>query len=324
MPVLNSKKREIDIKIVYYGPGLSGKTTNLQHLYSLLDTSCRGKFISLATESDRTLFFDFLPVELGKIKDFSVRFQLYTVPGQIRYNATRKLVLKGADAVVFVGDSQRDMREQNRESFENMKENLLSNNLDPDEIPIVIQYNKRDLPNILSKEELRSDLNSRNYEEIEAVAVKDEGVLETFRLISKILLKNISQKHKMDVEVPPSRESPTSVKIPEREGEEEEVIVDAVLPQQAFERETIFVTPPQPARSPESVSAEEKLNPMVKASLGEINRSLAEINETLFRLSAEMRESGRQQTEMMRMLRDMYTSLIRGKGKRRWFHFSSK
>lgn len=205
MAFFNYVTKEIILKVVYYGPGLSGKTTNLQHLYSLLDPSSRGKFISLATESDRTLFFDFLPVELGKIKDFTVRFQLYTVPGQIRYNATRKLVLKGVDAVVFVADSQREMKDQNIESLSNMRENLTANSLNPDEIPVVMQYNKRDLSDIASIDELNSDLNKENHETIEATAVNGKGVEETFRLVTKILLKEIARKHKAEsAEVIPS------------------------------------------------------------------------------------------------------------------------
>jgi signal recognition particle receptor subunit beta len=150
MALFNYASKEITIKIVYYGPGLSGKTTNLQYLHSILDPKTKGKLLSLATEADRTLFFDFLPVELGKIRDFSIRFQLYTVPGQVRYDATRKLVLRGADAIVFVVDSQREMREQNIESLNNMHENLIANNINPDDIPLILQYNKRDLSNVLS------------------------------------------------------------------------------------------------------------------------------------------------------------------------------
>ena len=162
MALFNYASKEITIKIVYYGPGLSGKTTNLQYLHSIFDPSKRGKLISLATEADRTLFFDFLPVEIGKISDFSIRFQLYTVPGQVRYNATRKLVLKGADAVVFVADSQYEMREQNLESIGNMRENLIANNVNPDDIPIILQFNKRDLSNIASVDELnRDDMNGK-------------------------------------------------------------------------------------------------------------------------------------------------------------------
>src|SRR3990172_8810749 len=163
MAFFNYATKEITLKIVYYGPGLSGKTTNLQHLHSVLNPENKGKLLSLSTESDRTLFLDFLPVELGKIRDFSIRFQLYTVPGQVRYNATRKIVLKGADGVIFVADSQREMKEQNIESFENMRENLSSNNINPDEIPIILQYNKRDLQNISTIEELNNDLNQARH-----------------------------------------------------------------------------------------------------------------------------------------------------------------
>jgi hypothetical protein len=206
MALFNYATKEITLKIVYYGPGLSGKTTNLQYLHSVLNTDTKGKLLSLSTESDRTLFFDFLPVELGKIRDFSIRFQLYTVPGQIRYNATRKVVLKGADAVVFVADSQREMREQNIESFLNMKENLLSNNINPDEIPIILQYNKRDLKNTSSIEEMNATLNSQNYDFVEAVAIKGTGVEDSFRLITKLIIRQIAKKHKIEIQPARSKE----------------------------------------------------------------------------------------------------------------------
>jgi len=179
MALFNYATKEITLKIVYYGPGLSGKTTNLQHLHSILNPSTTGKLLSLSTEADRTLFFDFLPVELGRIRDFSIRFQLYTVPGQVRYNATRRVVLKGADAVIFVADSQRDMREQNIESFDNMLENLHSNNINPDDIPLVVQYNKRDLPNVVPVPELKKVLNTNAVPDFEAVASDGAGVFET-------------------------------------------------------------------------------------------------------------------------------------------------
>ena len=204
MALFNYATKEITLKIVYYGPGLSGKTTNLQYLHSILNPENKGRLLSLSTEADRTLFFDFLPVELGKIRDFSIRFQLYTVPGQVRYNATRKVVLKGADAVVFVADSQRDMREQNIESFENMRENLLSNNINPDEVPIVLQYNKRDLGNVASVEELNADLNRNQYHVVESSAISGTGVEDSFRLITRLLLKYISKKHQ--IEIQPSKE----------------------------------------------------------------------------------------------------------------------
>jgi signal recognition particle receptor subunit beta len=207
MALFNYATREITLKIVYYGPGLSGKTTNLQHLHAVLNPETRGKLLSLSTEADRTLFFDFLPVELCRIKDFSIRFQLYTVPGQVRYNATRKVVLKGADAVIFVADSQRDMKEQNLESFSNMRENLLSNNLNPDDIPILLQYNKRDLANIFSVSELNRDLNPYRYPFVEASAISGAGVEESFKLLTKLLLKHIAKKHR--IEIRPATEEET-------------------------------------------------------------------------------------------------------------------
>jgi signal recognition particle receptor subunit beta len=203
MALFNYATKEITIKIVYYGPGLSGKTTNLQYLHSVLDPDTKGKLLSLATEADRTLFFDFLPLELGKIREFSIRFQLYTVPGQVRYNATRKLVLRGADAVVFVADSQRDMREQNIESLQNMYENLFANNINPEETPVILQYNKRDLPNILSIDDLNGDLNKNGrYEYTESTALDGIGVENTFQHITKLVLKGIAEKHKVTVSPP--------------------------------------------------------------------------------------------------------------------------
>ncbi len=207
MALFNYATKEITLKIVYYGPGLSGKTTNIQHLHAALNPETKGKLLSLATESDRTLFFDFLPVELGKIKDFSIRFQLYTVPGQVRYNATRKVVLKGADAVVFVADSQQDMKDQNIESLENMRENLISNNINPDEIPVVLQYNKRDLKNILSINELNDDLNKNSaYAVVDAEAINGKGVEDTFQLITRMVLKDIARKHRIEIQPAPLKE----------------------------------------------------------------------------------------------------------------------
>ncbi len=200
MALFNYATKEITLKIVYYGPGLSGKTTNLQQLHSILDPQKIGKLLSLATEADRTLFFDFLPVELGKIKDFSIRFQLYTVPGQVKYNATRKVVLKGADAVVFVADSQREMREANIESFSNMRENLISNNINPDDITLVLQFNKRDLADVLSINELNKDLNISGQVYLEAEAINGKGVQETFQTATKLLIRDISRKHKLEIQ----------------------------------------------------------------------------------------------------------------------------
>jgi signal recognition particle receptor subunit beta len=208
MALFNYATKEITLKIVYYGPGLSGKTTNLQHLHSVLNPKTKGRLLSLSTEADRTLFFDFLPVELGKIRDFSIRFQLYTVPGQVRYNATRKVVLKGADAVVFVADSQNEMREQNIESFANMRENLSSNNINPDELPIVLQYNKRDLKNIAAVQELDKDLNTSDYPVVEASAVNGDGVEDTFKIVTRLLIKDISRKHRIEIQPAEEKREP--------------------------------------------------------------------------------------------------------------------
>ena len=194
MALFNYAARELTLKIVYYGPGMSGKTTNLQHLHRSIQPEKRGKLLSLATETDRTLFFDFLPVNIGKINDFDVRFQLYTVPGQVQYNATRRLVLKGVDAVVFVADSQRGAKPDNDESFGNMFENLKENGLDPARTPIVLQYNKRDLDGIMPQEEMEADLNKRGYPVFLASAVNGRGVHETFKAVINILLANLARR----------------------------------------------------------------------------------------------------------------------------------
>ncbi len=233
MALFNYATKEITLKIVYYGPGLSGKTTNLQHLHTVLNPETKGKLLSLSTESDRTLFFDFLPIELGKIRDFSIRFQLYTVPGQVRYNATRKVVLKGADAVVFVADSQKAMRDQNLESFENMRENLVSNNIDPDTVPIILQYNKRDLQNILSVEELNQDLNpGAQHEILEATAINGGGVEEAFKRITKLVLKDISKKHKIEIQ---PAEQKKEAAIPAKEATLEQMRKEIRPEQEEFE-----------------------------------------------------------------------------------------
>ncbi|HVT45468.1 MAG TPA: GTPase domain-containing protein [Thermoanaerobaculia bacterium] len=194
MVLFNHATREITAKIVYYGPGLCGKTTNLLVIFDKLDPDTKGKMLSLATKSDRTLFFDLLPVDIGKIGNFNLRLQLYTVPGQVFYNETRKLVLKGADAVVFVADSQPSMLQSNRESFANLLENLEENQIDANDIPIVIQYNKRDIPGVLPVEELEQQLGLDGYPFIEAAALQGDGVMETFKLVTKISAKHLIAK----------------------------------------------------------------------------------------------------------------------------------
>lgn len=191
MVLFNHATREMTAKIVYYGPGLCGKTTNLMVIFDKLDPKSKGKMLSLATKTDRTLFFDLLPVDIGKVGPFNLKIQLYTVPGQVFYNETRKLVLKGADAVVFVSDSQPAMVDATRESFANLLENLEENQIDPNDTPIVIQFNKRDIPGVLPIEKLQELLGFEGYPYTEASALKGEGVMETFRLVSKITAKHL-------------------------------------------------------------------------------------------------------------------------------------
>ncbi len=192
MSMINYASREITCKLVYYGTGLGGKTTNLEWIHSKVDPTSRGKMISLATETDRTLFFDFLPVDLGEIRGFKTRFQLYTVPGQVYYNASRRLILKGVDGIIFVSDSQAHRAEANIEAMHNLYENLATYNLNLETIPFAIQYNKRDLDNVLPVEELRRDLNPGGVPDFEAVAIEGKGVFETLRAVSKLVVKSLS------------------------------------------------------------------------------------------------------------------------------------
>ena len=225
MSMINYASREINCKIVYYGPGLGGKTTNLEHVYKKVAPSTRGKLISLATESERTLFFDFLPVDLGTIRGFKTRFHLYTVPGQVYYNASRKLILKGVDGIVFVADSQMDRMEANQESMQNLYDNMAEYGYDLTHMPFVVQYNKRDLPNASPLAELQGALNPgwdvteparqrvtpdawhagehlvaqvptgewvERAPYFEAVAVTGDGVFDTLKAVSKLVLKSLS------------------------------------------------------------------------------------------------------------------------------------
>lgn len=193
MALINYTSKEINAKIVYYGPGLSGKTTNLQHIYEKIAPEHKGKLISLPTYKDRTLFFDFFPVEVGTIRSFKVNFHLYTVPGQVFYNATRKLVLKGADGVVFVADSQKIMMESNIQSLENLGANLADQGVDLYNFPFVLQYNKMDLPDVSAIGELNEKLNPRMIPYFEASALRGKGVLETLTAISKFVLEELKR-----------------------------------------------------------------------------------------------------------------------------------
>ncbi len=236
MVLFNYAIREITAKIVYYGPGLGGKTTNLQKIHETMDSKTRGKLISLATDADRTLFFDFLPLDLGYIGGYRVRFQLYTVPGQVHYNATRRLVLKGVDAVVFVADSQIEMIERDRESYENLKENLADNGYTFDSLPIVYQFNKTDLPNIATPDEIAEALgiNLSEVTYFTAVAVENVGVMETLKGIIKLGINKLRAQF----------EDGDTAKARERG--------------KAHVVEPVAVPPPvQPGREPEPAPAEE-------------------------------------------------------------------
>lgn len=198
MVLFNYSTKELTAKVVYYGAGLCGKTTNLQWIHEQLPIKNKGKMLSLATEADRTLFFDFLPIELGTIRGMKTRVQLYTVPGQVFYNATRRMVLKGADCVVFVADSQDAMIEANADAMKNLRENLVANELDPDTIPLVIQYNKRDLPNAASLDELNKALNARGVPFVEASAKSGKGVEETLKVATQLVFKVLAGKYGND------------------------------------------------------------------------------------------------------------------------------
>lgn len=193
MSFINYSSREINCKIVYYGPGLCGKTTNLQYIYAKTNPEAKGKMISLATETERTLFFDFLPLSLGEIRGFKTRFHLYTVPGQVFYDASRKLILKGVDGVVFVADSQLERMEANLESMENLRVNLAEQGYDLKQIPYVIQYNKRDLPNAAAVEELSRLLNTDGVPEFQAIAATGWGVFDTLKAIAKLVLQELKK-----------------------------------------------------------------------------------------------------------------------------------
>jgi mutual gliding-motility protein MglA len=191
VPFINFPAREINCKLVYYGPGLGGKTANLQWIYDKTSVGQKGKMVSLATETDRTLFFDFLPLDLGTVRGFKTRLHLYTVPGQVFYEASRKLILKGADGVVFVADSQEERLDANLETLENLREHLKEHSLDFATIPYVLQLNKRDLPQILSIEQLSKELQVKGEPLVEAVAVSGQGVFETLREVAKLVLAEL-------------------------------------------------------------------------------------------------------------------------------------
>ncbi len=191
MSFVNYHTKEINCKIVYYGPGLGGKTTNIQYIYQKTSTQNKGQMVTLNTENERTLFFDFLPLDLGEIRGFKTRFHLYTVPGQVFYEASRKLILRGVDGLVFVADSQVERMEANLESFRGLEKNLIEQGYDLNRVPMVFQWNKRDLPNVVPVEDLQYQLNKKKLPSFEAVATNGQGVFETLKMISKSVLLNI-------------------------------------------------------------------------------------------------------------------------------------
>ena len=193
MVLVSYSGKEINAKLVYYGPGLSGKTTNLEYIYGSIPSGHRGKMVSMKTKTERTLFFDFLPLALGQIRGFKTRFHLYTVPGQVFYDASRKLILKGVDAVIFVADSQIERMEANLESLDNLRINLREQGYELEKIPFVIQYNKRDLPNAAPLEEMRRQLNTLGVSDFEACAATGEGVFETLKSVAKSVLSDLKR-----------------------------------------------------------------------------------------------------------------------------------
>ncbi|MBT6326897.1 MAG: gliding-motility protein MglA [Bdellovibrionales bacterium] len=191
MSFVNYHTKEVNCKIVYYGPGLGGKTTNIQEVYRRTSGETRGKMVTLDTENERTLFFDFLPLDLGEIRGFKTRFHLYTVPGQVFYEASRKLILRGVDGIIFVADSQVERMESNIESLNGMVKNLTEQGYEIDRVPIVMQWNKRDLPNVSSQADLQRQLNKWDVPSFDAAAVNGQGVFETLKMMSKLVLMNL-------------------------------------------------------------------------------------------------------------------------------------
>ncbi|MBN1983737.1 MAG: hypothetical protein JW795_19540 [Chitinivibrionales bacterium] len=229
MATINYAAREISIKVVYYGPGLSGKTTNLQIIHRKIPKESKTEMISLATETDRTLFFDFLPLDLGKIRGFTTKFQLYTVPGQVYYNATRKLVLRGVDGIVFVADSAAEKLNENLESFKNMEENLAEYKYQRELIPIIIQYNKQDLPSALPAQYLNTQLNKFNLQWNEAVASKGKGVFESLKLIGKLVIDQLNQRYAPQGSTPPRPQQPSA---PVQKPLQDDLFIQPSKPQQ--------------------------------------------------------------------------------------------
>jgi signal recognition particle receptor subunit beta len=273
MVFFNYSTMQMAAKVVYYGPGLCGKTTNLHHIYTRTAAGSRGEMVSLETETDRTLFFDLLPIDVGQISGFSTRIQLYTVPGQVFYNTTRKLVLKGVDGVVFVADSQRAMAEANVESFRNLEENLAEMGLAIDSMPLVLQYNKRDLPEILSVDELQRLLNRQGWPAYEASAIQGKGVFETLKGISKMTLLALRKRLAAGAE-------PAATAAPVRPGAAPMRPLPAAVP------------PPRPAAPPAPAAVAAPAPPPAEAKAPparKVARRAVDVDDELDRLRRETR-----------------------------------
>jgi signal recognition particle receptor subunit beta len=267
MVLFNHATREMTAKIVYYGPGLCGKTTNLMIIFDKLDPKSKGKMLSLATKTDRTLFFDLLPVDIGKVGPFNLKIQLYTVPGQVFYNETRKLVLRGADSVVFVADSQPAMIDANRESFANLLENLEENQIDPNDTPIIIQFNKRDIPGVMPVEQLQEALGFEGYPYTEASALKGEGVMETFKLVSKLTAKHLFARLKGGkTESPAPKKAATAAKIEVKQQPQPEVVDAEPLGEPIEELSEPLSEPIETASNPFADSIASNENPFPDAA----------------------------------------------------------
>ena len=254
MVLFNYSTKELTAKVVYYGPGLCGKTTNLQWIHEKTPIKNKGKMLSLATEADRTLFFDFLPIDLGTIRGMKTRIQLYTVPGQVFYNATRRMVLKGADCVVFVADSQEPVLDANLDALANLKENLEANEIDPGEIPTVLQYNKRDLPNALPVEILNEKLNPRGLPFFEAVAMKGQGVDETLKAATGLVFKSLATKYGGGGEAASKPAAATPTTAPVRPAAAAAPAARPAAPPMAPSRAAV-AAPSRPAPAPSRVAA---------------------------------------------------------------------
>ncbi len=251
MATLNYASKEIHVKVVYYGAAMSGKTTNLQVIHSTVSKDHRGNLISLTTDQDRTLFFDFLPLDLGRVQGFTTKVQLYTVPGQVYYNATRKLVLRGVDGIVLVVDSQKEQLDENKESLANLQENLKEYGLDLDTLPWIIQYNKQDLPNAMSVEELEKEVNTLGTPYTVASATENRGVKETLRLISGMVMQKLSAPNALREAEPASKDEPESALPPEPvQAESERRIPPVASPPSRRKWPPADMTAPKPSPPP--------------------------------------------------------------------------